>query len=153
GEIIDRRVNLGQLVTPAANAPSLFLIAKDLAKMQIWAMVGETSILRVRKGQKVNFTVDALPGKSFSCTVSQVRLNASTQGKQVMYTVVIDVDNQDRSLLPYLTADVDFVSGEAKNVLLIPTAALRWRPGREQVAPAFRDKYAELLDQNRPGMT
>lgn len=128
GVIIDRRVNIGQTVVSSLNAPSLFLIAKDLRLMQVWAAVNEADIGRVFIGQQVTFTVDAFPGETFSGTVRKIRLNASMTQNVVTYTVEIDTENSNLRLLPYLTANVRFVVSDSKNVLLVPNAALRWTP-------------------------
>ncbi|MFM8892495.1 MAG: efflux RND transporter periplasmic adaptor subunit, partial [Planctomycetia bacterium] len=108
GVIIDRRVNIGQTVVASLNAPSLFLIAKDLRRLQIWASVNEADIGNVRVGQRVLFTVDALVDREFTGIVGQIRLNASMIQNVVTYTVVISVDNADGSLLPDMTANLQF---------------------------------------------
>ena len=89
GVIVDRRVNIGQTVVAALNAPSLFLIAKDLSRMQVWASVNEADIGRIRKGMPVRFTVDAYPGETFEGKVTQIRLNAQMTQNVVTYTVVV----------------------------------------------------------------
>jgi HlyD family secretion protein len=138
GVIIDRRVNIGQTVNASMDAPSLFLIAKDLRRMQVWVAVNEADVARVYAGQPVAFTVDALPDASFRGTVSKVRLNASMTQNVVTYTVEITTDNADGRLLPYLTANVRFEVQRRSQVLRVPTAALRWTPSVEQVVPAVR---------------
>jgi HlyD family secretion protein len=129
GVIIDRRVNIGQTVVASLNAPSLFLIAKDLKRMQVWVAVNEADIGKIQPGQPVTFTVDAFPGETFRGEVGKVRLNASMTQNVVTYTVEIVTDNSNGRLLPYLTA----------NVFLVPNAALRWKPAPDQVAPEFRE--------------
>ena len=143
GVIIDRRVNIGQTVVASLNAPSLFLIAKDLRRLQIWANVNEADIGSVRVGQRVLFTVDALVDREFTGTVSQIRLNASMIQNVVTYTVVISVDNADGSLLPYMTANLQFEVDVHDDVLLVPVAAVRWRPRPELVHPDLRDAWQE----------
>src|SRR5499427_7140891 len=139
GVIIDRRVNIGQTVVASLNAPSLFLIAKDLSKMQIWVAVNEADVGRVVAGSPVTFGCDAFPGKQFSGIVGKIRLNASMNQNVVTYTVEVDVENPDQSLLPYLTANARFILANEKNVLLVPNVALRWMPSSlAQVAPAYR---------------
>jgi HlyD family secretion protein len=144
GVIIDRRVNVGQTVVSSLNAPSLFLIAKDLKKLQIWASVNEADIGQVRIGQPVRFTVDARPGEDFKGTVAQIRLNANMTQNVVTYTVVISTDNSDGRLLPYQTANAVFEVDRRMDVLMVPNAALRWQPRREQVAPEYQDAMAKL---------
>jgi len=139
GVIIDRRVNIGQTVVASLNAPSLFLIAKDLNRMQVWVAVNEADIGKIRPGQPVTFTVDAFPGETFRGEVGKVRLNASMTQNVVTYTVEIVTDNSNGRLLPYLTANVQFELNRRANVFLVPNAALRWKPAPDQVAPEFRE--------------
>jgi HlyD family secretion protein len=117
GIIIDRRINVGQSVGSSLNAPSLFLIAKDLKKLQVWALVKEADAGLIAEGQSATFTVDAYPRRSFKGKVAdgQPRLNATVdKDGKATYTVVIDVDNSDRKLLPYLTAEVRIQVEEKK---------------------------------------
>ncbi|HZE22340.1 MAG TPA: efflux RND transporter periplasmic adaptor subunit, partial [Desulfobaccales bacterium] len=93
GVIIDRRVNIGQTVVSSLNAPSLFLIAKDLKKIQVWVSVNEADIGHIRPGQPVAFTVDAYPGEVFKGEVNKVRLNATMTQNVVTYTVEVNTDN------------------------------------------------------------
>jgi len=140
GVIIDRRVNVGQTVVASLNAPSLFLIARDLTKMQIWVSVNEADVGRIKPGAPVLFTVDAFPGRQFQGTVGKVRLNAQMTQNVVLYTVEINIDNPDRLLLPYLTANVRFQLNQTTNTLLVPNAALRWTPtSPTEIAPDARD--------------
>ena len=136
GVIIDRRVNIGQTVVSSLSAPSLFLIARDLTKMQVWASVNEADIGSIHPGQPVTFTVDALPGKTFQGVVGKIRLNATMTQNVVTYTVEVNTDNSSGVLIPYLTANLKFIVSERKNVLLVPNAALRWIPQPDQVAPS-----------------
>ena len=143
GVIIDRRVNIGQTVVASLNAPSLFLLAKDLTRMQVWASVNEADIGRIKPGQKVRFTVDSYPEEMFTGEVSQIRLNASMTQNVVTYTVIVAADNSQGKLLPYLTANLKFEIDRRSKVLLVPNQALRWRPDASQVAPEFRAALAE----------
>jgi HlyD family secretion protein len=140
GTIIDRRVNIGQTVMAALNAPSLFLIAKDLTKMQVWASVNEADIGRIRLNMPVRFTVDAHGGQTFYGKVAQIRMNAQMTQNVVTYTVIVTTDNSDGKLLPYLTANVKFEVDKRSQVLLVPNAALRWTPESEQVDPTVDKK-------------
>ena len=133
GTIIDRRVNIGQTVVASLNAPSLFLIAKDLRRMEIWTSVNEADIGRLKVGMQVRFSVDAYPGEFFKGEVRQIRLNASMTSNVVLYTVVVTAGNDDLRLLPYLTADVRFEVDKRDDVLLVPNAALRYAPRPELV--------------------
>jgi HlyD family secretion protein len=117
GVIIDRRVNIGQTVVASLNAPSLFLIAKDLKRLQVWVSVNEADIGNIRPRQPVTFTVDAYPGQVFKGEVGKVRLNATMTQNVVTYTVEIITDNSDGRLLPYLTANVKFLVSERRPAL------------------------------------
>jgi HlyD family secretion protein len=143
GVIIDRRVNAGQTVVASLNAPSLFLIAKDLTRMQIWVPVNEADIGSIQPGQAVTYTVDAFPGRTFKGRVGKVRLNASMTQNVVTYTVEVETDNPDGKLLPYLTANVLFEITRHNGVLTVPNAALRWTPAEEEVAPEARGAAAQ----------
>ncbi|HXE53108.1 MAG TPA: efflux RND transporter periplasmic adaptor subunit [Tepidisphaeraceae bacterium] len=147
GIIIDRRVNIGQTVVSSLSAPSLFLIAKDLRKMQLWIAVNEADVGNIHAGQNVTFTVDAFPGETFQGTVNKVRLNATMTQNVVTYTVEVNTDNSSGRLLPYLTANVQFEVKKDENVQLVPNAALRWYPEVQEVAPDVRAKVL-AADEN-----
>ncbi len=143
GVIIDRRVNIGQTVVASLNAPSLFLIARDLTKMQIWAAVNEADVGKILPDTPVTFTCDSFPNREFAGKVAKVRLNATMNQNVVMYTVEINTDNPNNILLPYLTANIRFILNQQTNVLIVPNAALRWTPSSPaQLAPDIRDQYA-----------
>jgi HlyD family secretion protein len=146
GVVLDRRVNIGQMVVANPNN-SLFLIARDLSRLQIWASVNETDVGAIHEGQGVKFSVSAFPGQSFRGKVSQIRMNASMVQSVVTYTVVVDVENKDGKLLPYLTARLQFEVEERSRVLLAPNAALRWRPNPSNVAPEHRNEWEGLQKQ------
>lgn len=128
GVIIDRRVNIGQTVNASMNAPSLFLIARDLKRMQVWVSVNEADIGEIRPGGKVEFTVDAFHGRVFKGTILKTRLNATMSQNVVTYVVEIETDNSDGTLLPYLTANVKFILDERENAQMLPNAAFRFTP-------------------------
>lgn len=133
GVIIDRRVNIGQTVVASLNAPSLFLIAKDLRRMQVWVAVNEADIGSIHPGQAASFTTDAFAGHVFQGQVAKIRLNASMTQNVVTYTVEVDTENPDAQLLPYLTANVRFEVSRREGVLMVPNSALRWTPAPEQI--------------------
>ncbi len=145
GIVLDRRINVGQTVVASPNAPSLFLIAKDLDRLEIWSSVNETDIGSIHEGQGVRFTVSSLARETFNGTVSQIRLNASMSQNIVTYTVVVSVDNSAGRLLPYLTARLEFEVSVRRGVLLVPNAALRWQPRVQDVIPEARTTYAMAL--------
>ncbi|WP_406694201.1 efflux RND transporter periplasmic adaptor subunit [Singulisphaera sp. Ch08] len=146
GVIVDRRVNVGQTVVASLNAPSLFLIAKDLRRMQVWASVNEADIGRIHPGMPATFTVDTYPGELFRGKVSQIRLNASMTQNIVTYTVVVTTDNTGGKLLPYLTTNVQFEVEKRPSVLLVPNAALRWKPEAAQLDAAVQDASPRSAD-------
>ncbi|MEI8248059.1 MAG: efflux RND transporter periplasmic adaptor subunit [Lentisphaerota bacterium] len=144
GIVIDRRVNIGQTVVASLNAPSLFLIAKDLRRMQVWVSVNEADIGKIHPGQAVTFTVDAFPGEVFKGEVGKIRLNASMTQNVVTFTVEVITDNSSGKLLPYLTASVQFEQARRDDVLQVPNAALRWTPKPEQTPPQFQSLLAAV---------
>jgi HlyD family secretion protein len=128
GVVISRNVDVGQTVAASFNTPTLFLIANDLTKMQIDALVSEADIGGVAVAQNVNFTVDAFPYRTFRGSVSQIRYGALTNQNVVNYDCVVSVNNSDLKLLPGMTASISVVIAEKDNSLKIPNAALRFRP-------------------------
>jgi len=129
GTVIERTVDAGQTIAASFQAPKLFLIARDLTKMQIEADVDESDIGLIREGQQARFTVQSYPDRQFNGTVRQIRLQPTTINNVVNYTVVVDAENQDRVLLPGMTATVDFLVEHRENVLIVPNSALNLRPG------------------------
>lgn len=128
GTVIDRQVDVGQTVAASFQTPTLFKIGQDLTRMQIDTTVAEADIGSVRLGQAVNFRVDAYPEKEFKGRVRQIRLNAATQQNVVTYDVVVDVANPDLTLLPGMTANARIEVESKPDVLMVPAAALRFRP-------------------------
>lgn len=128
GTVIKRSIEAGQTVAASLNTPTLFLIARDLAHMQIEADVDESDIGQIRNGQPVRFTVQSYPGETFQGKVSQIRLQPRTISNVVNYTVLIDAANDKGLLLPGMTATIDFVVNRVDNTLLVPNAALRFQP-------------------------
>jgi len=145
GVVITRRVNIGQTVVSSLSAPSLFLLARDLRRIQVWASVNEADIGHLRPGLPVTFSVDAFPGQKFKGSILQIRLNATMTQNVVTYTVVVSTDNFDGKLLPYMTANLDFEIDRHSDVLLVPNAALRWLPAPQQVAPDVRADFIKSL--------
>ncbi len=146
GVVVNRAVDVGQTVAASFSAPQLFLIAEDLSKMEILASVDESDIGKIYKGQPVEFTVQAHPNDTFSGMVDQVRLQSTISENVVNYSVVIAVDNQDGRLLPAMTATVEFIIAQAKDVLRVPNSALRVKP-TEEMASVVRAQMAERRQQ------
>jgi HlyD family secretion protein len=128
GMVISRSVDVGQTVAASLNAPTLFVIANDLTKMQIDANVAEADVGGVEVSQNVDFTVDAFPNRTFHGAVVQVRNSPITVQNVVTYDTVIGVNNPDLKLKPGMTANVSIVIAERSDVLRIPNSALRFRP-------------------------
>jgi HlyD family secretion protein len=155
GVVIDRRVNVGQTVVASLSAPSLFLIAKDLSKMEVWATVNEVDVAKIKIGQKVKFSVDAFPGETYHGVVVPqgkklpFRLNATMNQNVVTYTVVVSADNSKGKLYPYLTTNLTFIVADKEDALLVPNAALRWQPQKQQIAPDVADTYFALRGKKR----
>ena len=132
GIVISRNVDAGQTVAASFQTPTLFTIAQDLTKMQIDTNVDEADIGKVRAEQKVTFTVDAYPEKTFPGKIVQVRNSPVVTQNVVTYNVVVQVDNRDLLLKPGMTANVSIHVQDLKDVLKIPNAALRYRPSEEK---------------------
>jgi HlyD family secretion protein len=135
GVIIERAVDVGQTVAASMSAPKLFLIAQDLSEIQIEANVDEADIGNVAMGNKVGFTVDAYPDRTFSGAVQQVRLGPNEEANVVTYTVIISAQNPTRSLLPGMTANVEIVTGNREDVLRLSNDAFRYRPPTDNDNP------------------
>jgi len=138
GVVIDRKVDPGQTVAASFQTPELFTVAPDMRKeMRVFASVDEADIGLIRSaqqaGQPVHFTVDAYPDDLFEGKIFEIRKNSTTTQNVVTYPVVVSAPNPELKLLPGMTATISFQVGEAKNVLRIPNAALRFYPQREQV--------------------
>jgi HlyD family secretion protein len=128
GVVISRAVDEGQTVAASFNAPTLFNIANDLRYMRIEAMVSEADVGGVKEEQDVKFTVDAYPGRPFPGKVTQVRFAPVTNQNVVNYTAVVQVNNDEERLRPGMTANASIITAQRHGVLLIPNAALRFRP-------------------------
>jgi len=150
GTVVERNVDVGQTVAANFSAPQLFLIAEDLARMQILAAVDESDIGKIVEGQTARFTVQAHDEEQFQGSVRQVRLQSKVAENVVNYTVVIDVDNSDGRLLPGMTATVDFVVSRAESVLTVPNAALRFKPTEAMVA-ALQARRAKMAAEGGSG--
>lgn len=134
GIVISRNVDVGQTVAASLQAPTIFVIAEDLAKMQVDTSVAEADVGRLRAGMEATFTVDAYPSETFKGVVRQIRNAPQTVQNVVTYDAVIDVGNPDLRLKPGMTANVTFVYGEKDDVLRVPNAALRFRPPPDLLA-------------------
>ncbi len=128
GVVVARLVDLGQTVAASFQTPVLIQIAQDLSKMAIDTSFAEADIGSITQGQNVRFTVDAFPNRGFQGEVQQIRLNPTNQQNVVTYNVRVRVDNPDLLLLPGMTAYVNIGVQKRSDVLLVPNAALRFKP-------------------------
>jgi len=128
GTVVARNVDVGQTVAASLQAPTLFTIAQDLTKMQVYAKTDESDVGQIRPGQKVAFKVDAYPRDVFSGTVSQVRMNSTVVQNVVTYDTIIDFDNPELKLFPGMTAYVTIPVATAANAVKVPNGALRYKP-------------------------
>ena len=151
GVVIERTVEAGQTVAASMTAPKLFTIAQDLAHVQIEAQVDEADIGQVTSDNAVTFTVDAYPDVTFKGKVKQIRLAPVALNNVVTYTVVIDADNPLGRLLPGMTANVEIVTGEQKNVVVVPSEALRFQPRGPAQAALTRDGWSTGAILTRAG--
>ncbi|MBD8346607.1 efflux RND transporter periplasmic adaptor subunit [Dysgonomonas sp. HGC4] len=149
GVVISRAVEEGQTVAASFSTPTLFTIANDLTKMRVIANVDEADIGGVVEGQRVSFTVDAYPNDDFDGKVVQVRLEATTTSNVVTYEVVIDAPNPDLKLKPGLTASVNIYTMEEKDVLKVPSKALRFMPNPD-LSKEIKDLVVEHPIQTDP---
>lgn len=147
GVVLSREVEEGQTVASAMTTPTLFNIAQDLTDMRVIADVDEADIGGVKEGQRVTFTVDAFPDDTFSGEVTQVRKEATTESNVVTYEVVISAPNKDQKLLPGLTANVTVFTAERKDVLKLPSKALRFTPNQALLKPDQRVEDAPAKEK------
>jgi HlyD family secretion protein len=152
GTVIARSVDVGQTVAASLQAPTLFTIAQDLTKMQVYASTDESDVGMIHTGQKVTFKVDAFPKDSFSGTVSQVRLNATTVQNVVTYSTIIDFDNPQMKLFPGMTAYITIPVADSANMLRVPNGALRYKPNMsaEEVRALYK-QYGLISTPQTPG--
>jgi HlyD family secretion protein len=128
GTVVARNVDVGQTVAASLQAPTLFTIAQDLTKMQVYAKTDESDVGQIRTGQKVSFKVDAYPRDTFTGVVSQVRMNSTIVQNVVTYDTIVDFDNPELKLFPGMTAYVSIPVATANNAVKVPNGALRYKP-------------------------
>ena len=158
GVVISRAVDVGQTVAASFSTPTLFTIANDLSRMQVQALVDEGDVGNVKVGQTVTFTVDAYPAQVFNGNVSQIRLQPTTVQNVVEYTVIIEAPNPGLKLMPGMTANITINIAEAKDVLKVPTTALRFTPPADylkqmmsQLPDSIKQKMQQRWKQNSGG--
>jgi HlyD family secretion protein len=150
GIVVARNVDVGQTVAASLQAPTVFTIAQDLTKMQVYAKVDESDVGRIKPGQVVSFKVDAFPKDPFGGVVSQIRMNPTTVQNVVTYDAIIDFANPGLKLFPGMTAYVTIPVATAEDVVKLANAALRFKP---PMSPdAIRALYAKYgVEDGRPG--
>lgn len=153
GTVIARSVDVGQTVAASLQAPTLFTIAQDLTKMQVYVSTDESDVGTVQAGQDVTFKVDAFPKDSFKGKVSAVRLNATTVQNVVTYTTVVDFDNPDMKLFPGMTAYVTVPVATATDVVKVPNGALRFTPDltADQISALYQKVGINASSAGRKG--
>jgi len=130
GIVLDRKINIGDTVvdSSSSNSPYIFMLAENLKEMQIEALVGELDITSIQKGQPVRFTLESLPGRTFSGVVETLRMVPVVSSNVVSYTVIVKVENVTGSLFSGMTCAVDFIVENSENTLMVSNAALRYQP-------------------------
>ncbi len=146
GVVLARQIDPGQTVASSFNTPTLFVIAEDLTKMKLEVAIDEADVGEVKIGQKASFTVDAFPGQTFPATITRVDLGSNltvssatssttttttTTGQVVSYAADLTVANPSLTLRPGMTATADIVTSDKRNVMLVPNAALRFKPSAD----------------------
>ena len=152
GVVVDRVIDLGQTVAASFQTPVLIKIAQDLSEMRIDTAFAEADIGNIREGQSVRFTVDAFPNRNFTGEVQQIRLNPTNTQNVVTYNVRITVANPDQILLPGMTAYVNIGVQKREGVLLVPNAALRFKPAEPDKKAENAPKAASTATAPGPGM-
>lgn len=152
GIVVSKAVEVGQTVAASFQTPTLFNVAEDLTKMQIEASVVEADIAKVKEGQVVEFSVDSFPDEIFYGMVTQVRNEAITTSNVVTYEVIIEIDNRDLRLKPGMTANVEVITAQKENVLLVPNKALRFTydDGTSLTKKRYKDKGLWILEKGKP---
>src|SRR6478672_41428 len=145
GIVIQRSVDVGQTVAASMQAPTLFIIAADLTKMQVNANIDEADVGRIRPQQNVTFRVDAYPGEEFQGSVAQIRLQPVVVQNVTTYATIINVPNSDLKLKPGMTANLRVQIARRPDVLRIANAALRFRPSNEMFAALNQPVPQEML--------
>jgi len=145
GVVLTRKVEPGQTVAATMTTPVLFVLAEDLAKMELQVKVDEADVSNVKNGQPATFTVSAWPGRKFPATIQRVGLGSTTTDNVVTYKTILQVNNDDLALRPGMTATAAIVTASRDNVLLVPNAALRFTPPGNGAQAPQRGFVARLL--------
>jgi len=155
GIVLDRNINVGDTVVDSSNnnSTSIFTIAENLRDMQIEAFVGELDVASISKGQEIRFSLESLPGRRFTGIVDTLRMVPVISNNVVSYTVIINVENRDGTLLPGMTCAVEFIVERSEDAFLIPNAALRYQPttlSADQISDmTFNASLANMNEEQR----
>ncbi len=144
GKVIYRSIEEGQTVAASLSSPTLFYIAEDLSRMEIYAAVDESDIGLIEAGQKAVFTVEAYADETFEGTVKQIRLQPETISNVVTYTVIVEAENRDDLLLPGMTATIDFIIEQKLDVLMVANSALNFTPDRTMIMEMMQKRRSEM---------
>jgi HlyD family secretion protein len=148
GKVIYRSIEEGQTVAASLSSPTLFYIAEDLSRMEIYAYVDESDIGLIEPGQTAIFTVEAYGDETFEGTVKQIRLQPETVSNVVTYTVIVEADNRDDLLLPGMTATIDFVIEQKLDVVMVSNAALSFTPDRTMISEMMERKRTQMKNND-----
>jgi HlyD family secretion protein len=157
GIVVSRNVDVGQVVAASLQAPTLFVIAEDLRKLEVHTNVAESDVGQLAPGTRAEFFVDAYPGESFAGVVKQVRYEALNVSNVVTYDAILSVENSALKLRPGMTANVNFIVERHRNVLLVPNRALRFQPSdpklRSEIAPLGAARTRTIWKRDAAGLT
>ncbi len=148
GTVISKEIEQGQTVAASFSTPTLFQVAEDLSKMQIEASISEADIGYIKPEMSATFTVDAYPDDKFYGKIRQVRLSPTEESNVVMYTVIIEIDNSSRKLLPGMTASVVIKAQEANDVMIVSAMAMQYKPSAK-VRESIKVKKIESMNENQ----
>lgn len=153
GIVVARNVDVGQTVAASLQAPTIFTIAQDLTKMQLYAKTQESDVGRIKAGEQAAFKVDAFPKETFHGTVSQVRMNPTMIQNVVTYDAIIDFANPDLKLFPGMTAYATIPITTVTDVVKVPNAGLRYKPplSAEEVRALYAREKISATDEGKPG--
>ncbi len=150
GIVVSRSVDAGQTVAASFQTPTLFQVAQDLTKMQIEVNVSEADIGKIKKEQNVEYTLDGYADSVFHGKVTEVRIAPTTVSNVVTYTVIVAVDNEDKKIIPGMTANVSIITNKSEDVICVPTEALRFTPVEITGGKKFKDQGLWVLRENKP---
>ena len=150
GIVVSRAVDVGQTVAASFQTPTLFQVAQDLTNMQIEVNVSEADIGKIKKGQEVEYTLDGYADSVFHGKVTEVRIAPTTVSNVVTYTVIVDVDNKDKKMIPGMTANASIITNKSENVICVPTDALKFTPKEITGGKKYKEQGLWILRNNKP---